>query len=120
MKASPAQVRRRNRLWRENPHCCFCGVKTVMVNGVTPQPDNGATLEHLRPKRWDGTRSGSAGHISTVLCCVKCNRDRNVMVQLLEKYRADGFETARRLPTLRWESLIRPFIQRPSGKVAAV
>lgn len=59
-----------------NPHCYWCGCEVVKIKNVSDQqPDNYATLDHLRHKL-DPAR-GTDSKVSTVLACYKCNQKRN-------------------------------------------
>lgn len=87
MAARPSnRLRRRKiRLFEEDPHCHFCGCEVWL-----PPPnqtwhdfitaglnlDAMATIEHLDPRFSD--RRGKTRGPRTVLCCKKCNCDRNV------------------------------------------
>ena len=75
-----AQIRRRDRMFREHPYCHWCGTKVVMVTGsrVKSFPDNAATLDH-RHGRLDPRRRVDSGPSNrTVLSCWRCNQIRCV------------------------------------------
>ena len=70
----------RERLMRENPHCCWCGVEVIwyyIPGNAKPLPDNFATLDHLYqegdPKR---IKAWKKGERQIVLACNKCNHER--------------------------------------------
>lgn len=65
-------------LWKENPHCHWCGRLTQVTNirnGVLPE--DAATVDHLfsryNVKRWLHHRHDEP---TKVLSCYKCNHDR--------------------------------------------
>ena len=76
----------RDRLWKKNPHCRYCGVVTILPQHVIKGrdglhrlrhfPDNMATIDHLR-SRLDPERGN---HIPSerryILSCNKCNNKR--------------------------------------------
>lgn len=79
---------RREQLWRENPHCHWCGRLTVINNKSEwkhgEDHSNVATLDHLvsrleipygtnRPNLYKKAKT-------MVLACWKCNNDRNRLV----------------------------------------
>jgi hypothetical protein len=69
-------------LWKNNPHCHWCGVLTVMVTRTPkmkpkiPFGPNEATLDHLYPMR-DPRRASIKDKRNTVLACNRCNQRRN-------------------------------------------
>lgn len=69
----------RQRLFLENPHCYWCGCKTVWYTGTGghDRPANAATLDHLIP-RTDPLRHVLPFYPQEllVLCCNKCNNER--------------------------------------------
>lgn len=77
----------RNRLWRKDPHCHWCGRLTVNEQGVRP---DAATLDHVY-SRLDFRRKGQGKH---VLACWECNQARasaevQSMVEFAQLSRAD-------------------------------
>lgn len=84
--------RRRLKLWKENPHCSFCGVLTILPEDVSrktkaPDPDNMATIEHvysrLNPHRnikdKEERRRAQKEEFGQrrILSCRKCNLERS-------------------------------------------
>lgn len=71
--------RLRERLWLENPHCHYCGCKTVWYTGSggADRPNNAATLDHVIP-RTNPLRHSLPFYPKEllVLCCNKCNNER--------------------------------------------
>lgn len=80
MGNSKSLIKRRNRLWIENPACYWCGIETIMPpkNGKGKIPLNTATIDHLR-SRYDPLRrtQPEPGEVRTVLACSKCNNERS-------------------------------------------
>jgi len=71
--------RRRKHLWESDPNCVFCGRMTVLPKrGVKhgQTRDNLATIEHLDSK-YNLMRGKFKNTERTVLCCWRCNNDRN-------------------------------------------
>lgn len=72
--------RRRNYMFEKDPHCFYCGIRLVHPRNCTdrhtPQPDNMATIDHLRD-RFDPKRGMETGGVATVLACRKCNNERS-------------------------------------------
>lgn len=68
---------RREALWRENPHCYWCGVMTVQPPRSPESwfrpPNNMATLDHLYI-RTDVRRQENKGPHPVVLSCYSCNQ----------------------------------------------
>ena len=77
-------TRRRLRLWKDNPHCYWCGIETVLADGERPLPPDAATLDHIRsrfvPERAQKDGKWRQGII--VLACNECNHERGRMEQL--------------------------------------
>ena len=75
--------KRREKLFKENPHCYYCNVLTIFDRptkhnkGRGWQPDNLATIEHLYsrfdPRRKIPNTNNERRH---VLACYKCNHER--------------------------------------------
>lgn len=67
--------KRRERLFKMNPHCYHCGCKLVLPMGEPhkTEPENSATLEHIRT-RLNPLRQELNDGVSTrtVLSCWKC------------------------------------------------
>lgn len=49
-------------------NCHYCNIN--LITGIHPQPDNGATIDHVKPLS-KGGKMYSKDNI--VLCCYKCN-----------------------------------------------
>ena len=78
-----SQKKRRDRLFKRRPYCFFCGVqlthpKTINRGAGTTKSnyDNMATIEHL-DSNLSPLRGAFSGVARTVLCCYKCNQERN-------------------------------------------
>ncbi len=72
--------RRRDNLFKQHPYCCWCKCKLLhpkFVKKGDTQPDNMATIDHLR-NRLDSDRKepNTESQSRTVLSCKKCNQDR--------------------------------------------
>jgi len=67
----------RKRLFRENPHCHWCGVETLLVgNGHIKRANpRMATVDHLY-SRYD-LRRYVKGEQKRVLACFRCNNSRS-------------------------------------------
>jgi hypothetical protein len=65
-------------LWTREPHCCYCGVLTVLPAKYDPDRpfDTMATVEHLDP-RLSPERGKHPGKFRKVIACWKCNNERN-------------------------------------------
>lgn len=77
--------KRRINLWKQNPHCHWCGCVTILPDDILkddheriPYTENMATVDHLYT-RLTGLRytMPSINGCNTVLACNKCNNDRN-------------------------------------------
>ncbi len=75
---------RRKRLFEENPHCCYCGVLTVLTNTVGGQmPPNAATVEHIYPRLHPKRREPNYSQEKRLaLACFKCNNEKSVRDQV--------------------------------------
>ena len=71
--------RRRERLFKRNKLCHWCGVVTKPPVKGQPLEDETATLDHLEP-RW--ARREFTGDKRTVLSCHKCNKERGIKQSL--------------------------------------
>lgn len=71
--------KQRWRLWRANPHCYWCGVRTFLPTreGKSPKAPNEATIDHLRPRHHPDRLVPANGEIRRVLSCWQCNNDRD-------------------------------------------
>lgn len=74
--------KRRNEMFRTDPHCHWCGCELVLPENcdvnTRNQPDNMATIDHLR-SRYTLTRQ-EPNHTKEqrlVLSCYRCNTSRN-------------------------------------------
>lgn len=67
----------REKMWRRNPHCYYCGVKTVLPNGKSPRAMNEATIDHLRPRHHPARHEPANGEFRRVLACWECNNKRD-------------------------------------------
>lgn len=69
----------REKMWRRNPHCHYCGVKTILpsADGKSPRVMNEATIDHLRPRHHPGRLEPCSGEIRRVLACWECNNKRD-------------------------------------------
>ena len=74
--------RLRDKLWRIDPHCRYCGCETYLPDGEEPT-DSMATIDHLYSKLGGGNVSFSPvkfpPEIRRVLCCWKCNNYKNIV-----------------------------------------
>lgn len=72
------QRKRRKRLLSENPYCHWCGkgVFEYKVQKGNTEPDDMATLDHLRSRLHPLKRAPNGGEPLTVLSCRKCNHLR--------------------------------------------
>jgi hypothetical protein len=71
--------KQRRRLWETNPHCHWCGIKTVWyaeARGGAAPPD-AATLDHLHPRHHPDRLMPADGALRHVLSCSKCNNERD-------------------------------------------
>lgn len=75
-------AKRRKRLFKENPFCVYCGIKTILLpnkgrRGKKWQPNNLATIEHIYtrfdPRRRTPNVNNERRH---VLACYKCNHEK--------------------------------------------
>jgi hypothetical protein len=71
--------KQRLRLWQADPHCFWCGVRTILPSKQWKGPvsPNVATIDHLRPRHHPGRLIPANGEIRRVLSCWKCNNDRD-------------------------------------------
>lgn len=76
-------AKQRERLWREDPHCHYCGVETILkpnhVKGLTTpeERDRLATIDHIRPRHHPDRLKPANGEVLHVLACSKCNNERD-------------------------------------------
>lgn len=68
-------------MWKENPHCYWCGIETVVYTNVPRDfvfPDNAATIDHVYPindpRRLEFKKKKKPSPV--VLACKKCNWER--------------------------------------------
>ncbi len=72
------QIKRRDRLFAEDPHCRFCGVLMIHPKECSsPFPKNMLTLEHLISRNNPLRGKGKPMQPSTTICCHDCNDKRN-------------------------------------------
>jgi 5-methylcytosine-specific restriction endonuclease McrA len=91
---------RMRKIWKQNPHCCYCGRVTVLATPGDPTAKpNTATVEHLR-RRVNGVRPGNPGHVQWVLACHECNGEMSAARDVVEQR-----TRYQRIPSLRWEDL---------------
>ena len=73
--------RQRERMWKENPHCHWCGIETVLIpyGAKVKQENNAATIDHLRDKYNPEKRQEPNLNNETrrVLACFSCNVRRS-------------------------------------------
>ena len=65
-------------MWRQNPYCYYCGVKTIFTRNPTCKQPNMATIDHLRV-RGDPDRLAPLAYQQErrrVLACRRCNVNR--------------------------------------------
>lgn len=93
MSLSKQKIKRRDRLWRENPNCFYCGRVTQKPNPFGGyNPPNACTLEHLysryNPKRYSLAKPNEE---RTVISCRACNEKmgrEETLQQPIEELRA--------------------------------
>ena len=88
--------RQRVKWWHENPYCFYCGRLTRLPTRDWPaprefQPDDMATIDHLRSKFHPQRHEPGGTTIRRVLACLRCNMDR-----AREEELAAGVEELRR------------------------
>lgn len=66
----------RQRLFRMNPHCFWCGKLTVLSCDVKLKHD-AATVDHLYSRLHPERKAARRGRGRSVLACNQCNRDRS-------------------------------------------
>jgi hypothetical protein len=83
MSRSGTRAKRRENLWRKDPHCIYCRKITVLIsqNGGC-LPDNAATLEHLFNRLNPARKNPKNGETRTALACSKCNWEMGQMDQI--------------------------------------
>lgn len=67
-------------IWKYDPHCYWCGVKTILPSKhwKGPTASNVATIDHLRPRHHPGRLEPCNGReFRRVLSCFKCNNERD-------------------------------------------
>lgn len=84
--------RQRRYLWSKNPNCHWCGQPTVLTYDGGVQPENLATIDHLRSRLHPSRREDAKPQERRrVLACWKCNHERgkaeNDALSLDEKHR---------------------------------
>lgn len=83
----------RNRMWKQNPHCHWCGILTLspLPGKESVTYSDTATLDHLYSK-WELRENPDLlSQQTTVIACAKCNADRGRKAERdwLSKYRAE-------------------------------
>ena len=80
MGGTKALRTRRNNLFNQHPFCHWCKCKLThpkFVKRGDTQPDNMATIDHLRNRLdFNRTEPNTEREARTVLSCKKCNQDR--------------------------------------------
>lgn len=71
------------RLHKENPHCHWCGVLTIL-GGSNKNPDK-ATLDHIRSRLQCKTWAEYTAPANHVLACLECNNLRDQIFLKTEK-----------------------------------
>lgn len=99
MSAVIKQTGKRARLYRQDPHCYWCGILTVLDTGFQP---HSATIDHLysrvHPNR-NAPRGNDRSELLHVLSCLQCNQERGKADQhgrMFTPKLAKSRETARR------------------------
>lgn len=77
----------RERLWKKDPHCRYCGVITVLPSSpllkrgkdgkLRHYPDNMATIDHLRSRLDPERQNHYPSERRYILACWKCNNERS-------------------------------------------
>lgn len=83
-RATNPSALKRWRMWKKNPRCYYCGIRTRFVHrggqSNARVRDDEATIEHLysrlHPWRLEHRKEGP-----TVIACHKCNAERNNIEQ---------------------------------------
>lgn len=89
----PYFKRRRQRLHKIDPHCCYCGVLTVLPTreNTRVHTPNMATIEHiysrLHPYR---TKVVFGKEKSLKLACKQCNEERSLVPVEIQRQRSGG------------------------------
>jgi 5-methylcytosine-specific restriction endonuclease McrA len=88
-------------LWKENPFCCYCGIKTELVyirNGILP--DNAATIEHCISRNKE-KRHLLQDKVEKKIACHRCNHDKgnqeNSAGDTIEKLKRNIFLLTKRI-----------------------
>ncbi|MDD5068885.1 MAG: hypothetical protein PHN89_04815 [Candidatus Pacebacteria bacterium] len=74
-KANNRSAEVRKILFKDNPYCCYCGVKTKLLEGFvasreTPAPPDMATTEHLHSRYAELPRLPNN---EKMIACYRCN-----------------------------------------------
>ena len=96
--------RRKVNLMKKDPHCFYCKREVFIFKHQSRVafPDNQATLDHVEDRVYRENRPIKG--INTVLCCTKCNRDRNRYRQICPEAEAVWKKSLR--PTPKWKILL--------------
>jgi len=86
---SPSTINRysvkrvRRKLFREDPHCYWCGRITVLFDPPIGQrtPGDTATVDHIKDRRQVASVSEYRAPENVVLACYGCNKRRNDIEQ---------------------------------------
>jgi hypothetical protein len=85
--SSKALAKQRNNFWQKDPHCYYCGIKTILWVEVPHQspPPNAATIDHLYPRHHPDRLKPLEYHreLRHVLSCWKCNNERDTLERSL-------------------------------------
>lgn len=74
-----AKSKRRHNLWKEDPHCHWCGVLTKFEGAKKDDPAK-ATKDHLKEDRpYQGGFKYNIRTTQTVLACQRCNQERGII-----------------------------------------
>jgi CRISPR/Cas system Type II protein with McrA/HNH and RuvC-like nuclease domain len=71
--SKPSKRTRRRQLWKQDPHCFWCGRETDIT---TANAEDSATVEHIYPRNHPRRRDTRKVLPSTVLACARCNHER--------------------------------------------
>jgi hypothetical protein len=83
--SSKELAKQRERYWKADPRCHYCGVETILkpahikkMELTAEERDRLATIDHLRPRHHpDRLKLPKPGERLHVLACSKCNNERD-------------------------------------------